>query len=96
MNKIYDIESDQLKCSFCTNYFKCSLHFANLQRYSLKACPRCLNNFTYSILHPNTYQLYRIFLLDIGLSLPLPHSLTEGADVELRQAKEEASSRISL
>lgn len=71
MNKIYDINSDQLKCSFCTNYFKCTMDFANIQRYSLKACPKCFANFTYSVLHPTTYQIFKVLLFETGIIIPL-------------------------
>ena len=70
MNKIYDINSDHLKCNFCTNWFKCTLHFANIQRYSIKACPKCFQNFHYSLLHPETNRLYKIILFDTGLTIP--------------------------
>lgn len=100
MNRIYDIESDQLKCNFCTNYFKCSLQFANVQRYSLKACHKCLSNFTYSIVHPNNHQIYRVLLLDIGIALPIAAEVEkveeEGTKVEMLRVREEMNSKISL
>ena len=101
MNKIYDIHSDQLKCNFCTNYFKCTLHYANLQRYSLKACEKCITNFTYTVLHPNTYQIFRVMLLDIGITIPFGN---EGNEVrtdeesvrhEMGLVKEEINNKIS-
>jgi hypothetical protein len=67
MSHKYDINSDQLKCNFCTQWFKCTLHFANLQRYSLKACYKCLRNFNYTLLHPDTHKIYRVLLLDINI-----------------------------
>lgn len=88
MNCIYDIDSDHLKCNFCTNYFKCTFHFANLQRYALKACPNCLNNFSFSLLHPHTYTVYRIFLLDTALTL------SPDAPNPLQQAQQQAESRL--
>lgn len=75
----YDIESDQLKCNFCTQWFKCTLHYANLQRYSLKACHKCLNSFTYTLLHPDTYHIYKVFLLDSNIVIDQPHSQNEVA-----------------
>ncbi len=66
----YDIESDQLKCSFCTQWFKCTLHYANIQRYALKACEKCISNFNYTILHPETYKIYKVLLLDTSISIP--------------------------
>lgn len=74
MYRRYDTESDQIKCSFCTNYFKCSLHFANIQRYSLKACKKCLESFTYTILHPDSYQIFKVFLVDTGITIPMESS----------------------
>lgn len=68
----YDIESDQLKCNFCTQWFKSTLHYANLQRYSLKACHKCLKNFTYTILHPDTYKIYKVLLLDSNITISQP------------------------
>jgi hypothetical protein len=101
MNRIYDIESDQLKCNFCTNYFKCSIQFANVQRYSLKACTKCLDNFTYSILHPTTLQIYRVLLLDVGIALPIAEGQRAGTGQqplksEMGQAREELDSKISF
>jgi transposase-like protein len=84
MNRIYDVESDQLKCNFCTRYFKCSIHYANIQRYSLKACNECFSNFTYTVLHPTTYQIFRVFLLDVGITIPLENDRS--------QAKSDSSS----
>lgn len=103
MYRRYDIESDQLKCSFCTNYFKCSLHFANIQRYSLKACKKCLESFTYTILHPDTYQFLKVFLVDTGITIPMDASKATslpldqtGLDLEIRRLKEELGSKIAL
>lgn len=93
MNKIYDIDSDQLKCSFCMAYFKCSLHFANLQRYAVKACTSCLASFSYSILHPQSFRLYRLLLLDVGVDLP-PNSTT--TPTLLQQAMDELNYKVSL
>ncbi len=72
MSHKYDIDSDQLKCNFCTQWFKTTLHYANLQRYSLKACNKCLTNFNYTLLHPSTYQIYKLFLFDININIPSP------------------------
>ena len=72
MSHKYDIDSDQLKCNFCTQWFKTTLHYANIQRYSLKACHKCLNSFNYTILHPESYQMYRVLLLDINLTISPP------------------------
>lgn len=103
MHRRYDIESDQLKCSFCTNYFKCSLHFANMQRYSLKACKKCLEAFTYTILHPDSYQIFKVLLVDTGITLPLETSklpqifLDEsGLAFEVKRLREELGSKIAL
>ncbi len=103
MYRRYDIESDQLKCSFCTNYFKCSLHFANIQRYSLKACKKCLEAFTYTILHPDTYQIFKVFLVDTGITIPmdtskLPQMLVDQSalTIEINRLKEELGSKIAL
>ena len=74
MSHKYDIDSDQLKCNFCTQWFKTTLHYANLQRYSLKACNKCLSNFNYTLLHPSTYQIYKLFLFDLNINIPSPHS----------------------
>lgn len=101
MNKIYDIHSDQLKCNFCTNYFKCTLHYANLQRYALKACHKCITNFTYTVLHPTTYQIYRVMLLDIGITIPFGNERTEvrtdeeSVREEMGLVKEEVNNKIS-
>ena len=73
----YDIESDQLKCNFCTQWFKCTLHYANLQRYSLKACQKCLSSFTYTLLHPETYRIYKVLLLDSNIVIDQPTSQAE-------------------
>lgn len=73
----YDIESDQLKCNFCTQWFKCTLHYANLQRYSLKACQKCLCSFTYTLLHPETYRIYKVLLLDSNIVIDQPTSQAE-------------------
>lgn len=96
MNKIYDINSDQLKCNFCTNYFKCTLHFANLQRYALKACPKCITTFSYSLLHPASLQLYKLFLFDTGIALPSP-LITEvnAARAWLNEARDDLSAKVS-
>lgn len=101
MNKIYDIHSDQLKCNFCTNYFKCTLHYANLQRYSLKACEKCITNFTYTVLHPSTFQIFRVLLLDIGITIPFGNERAsvrtdeENVRLEMEQVKEEINNKIS-
>lgn len=93
MNKIYDIDSDQLKCSFCMAYFKCSLHFANLQRYAVKACTNCLSSFSYSILHPQSFRLYRLLLLDVGVDLP-PNTTT--SPTLLQQAMDQLNYKVSF
>jgi transposase-like protein len=73
MPQKYDIEADQLKCNFCTQWFKCSVHFANLQRYSLKACPHCFQNFNYTILHPGTHKIFKVMLIDTNIVIPKPN-----------------------
>ena len=96
MNKIYDINSDQLKCNFCTKYFKCTIHFANLQRYALKACPQCITAFSYSLLHPASLQLYKLFLLDTGIALP--SSIPIEGDVArgwINEARDDLSAKVS-
>lgn len=65
----YDIDTDHLKCNFCTQWFKCSQHYANIQRYSLKACTNCIQNFNFSIVHPHTYKLYKVFLFDTNIHI---------------------------
>jgi len=71
IDKIYDIGSDHLKCNFCVKYFKCSMHYANIQRYSLKACPQCFDHFCYKVVHPINYKIYKVMLVDMGIKLPL-------------------------
>ena len=70
MDRIYDTESDNIKCNFCTNYFRVSLHFANMQRYAVKVCPKCFNAFRFTVAHPATHKLHKLVLFDTGLALP--------------------------
>lgn len=90
----YDIESDQLKCNFCTQWFKATLHYANLQRYSLKACQKCLKNFTFSILHPDTYKIYKVLLLDSNITIPHPKSSSETYNTEVSSEIESLEQEI--
>ena len=65
----YDINTDHLKCNFCTQWFSCSQHYANIQRYSLKSCTQCIENFNYTVMHPSSYKLYKVLLLDTSIQL---------------------------
>jgi hypothetical protein len=68
----YDVDSDHLKCNFCTQWFRCSMHYANIQRYSLKACPHCLTHFNYTLLHPDNYRIFKVILLDTTIAIKQP------------------------
>lgn len=70
MTKIYNPLADQLKCNFCTQWFSCTMHFANIQRYSLNACKKCLENFHFTLVDSNTYKISRLLLFDTGLIVP--------------------------
>jgi hypothetical protein len=73
--RVYDPEADQLKCNFCTQWFPCHLLFANQQRYSLNACPKCLAHPHFSLVHPHTQRVYRLLLIDAGFALNSPYPL---------------------
>lgn len=75
MHQVYDTNIDHLKCSFCTQYFVCSQHYANLQRYSLKACAKCIEKFNYTLLHPTHYKIYRVLLLDTNVQMMRPQEM---------------------
>ena len=93
----YDIEADQLKCNFCTQWFRCTLHFANLQRYSLKACPHCLQHFNYTLLHPDTHKIFKVMLIDTNIVIPKPNEESKERQTcfELEQIEQEIKDRIS-
>jgi len=69
MNRIYLSKFDQLKCNFCTEWFSALSTFASVQKYSLNACHKCLNNFQYRIVHPDTYEIYDVLLIRTGIKL---------------------------
>ena len=71
MPNVYNIEVDQLKCNFCTKWFTADFHFCNIQRYSLKACERCIKNIKYTIVHPVTHEIYSIFVVNCGFSIDI-------------------------
>jgi hypothetical protein len=71
MNFFYNTELDQLRCNFCNHWFSCGFHFANIQRYSLNACPNCIANFSYSVVDPQNFQIYEVLMINTGFSLGL-------------------------
>lgn len=103
MSVRYNTDSDNIKCNFCTTYFSCSLNFANVQRYSLKVCHKCFNNFAYYILHPSTYKIYKVLLVDMGVVMPIEKqtvNLSENATnqfrTEFERLKQDIESSIAL
>ena len=94
MSHIYDINSDSLKCNFCTQWFKCTLHYANIQRYSLKACLSCLKSFNYTLIHPESFRMFRVFLFDTGIEVRENGDKWVGIPEEIGREMEDSSEDI--
>lgn len=69
MNRVYLSNFEQIKCNFCTEWFSAVSTFASIQKYSLNACQKCLNNFQYKIVHPDTFEIYDVLLIRTGIKL---------------------------
>ena len=69
MNRVLLAQLEQLKCNFCTQWFSVHCEFAALQKYSLNACHKCLENFKYRLVDPTSFEIYDVVLIKTGIEL---------------------------